>query len=85
MIKFNLNELFLHKLIEELAGLVKLQGEMIDDICENIAVSKTNVNDAEENIIKAKENMTSARKKRCIILVIIVVVLGLVVGGIFIF
>ena len=74
-----------HKLIEELAGLVKLQGEMIDDICENIAVSKTNVNDAEENIIKAKENMTSARKKRCIILVIIVVVLGLVVGGIFIF
>ena len=36
-----------HKLIEELAGLVKLQGEMIDDICENIAVSKTNVTDAE--------------------------------------
>ena len=24
-----------HKLIEELAGLVKLQGEMIDDICES--------------------------------------------------
>ena len=52
-----------HKLIEELAGLVQLQGEMIDDICENIAVSKTNVTDAEENIIKAKENMISARKK----------------------
>ena len=57
-----------HKLIEELAGLVKLQGEMIDDICENIAVSKTNVTDAEENIIKAKENMISARKKNVLYL-----------------
>jgi t-SNARE complex subunit (syntaxin) len=74
-----------HKLIEELAGLVKLQGEMIDDICENIAVSKTNVTDAEENIIKAKENMISARKKRCIVLIIIVVVLGVVALGIWIF
>jgi t-SNARE complex subunit (syntaxin) len=74
-----------HKLIEELAGLVKLQGEMIDDICENIAVSKTNVTDAEENIIKAKENMISARKKRCIILIIIVVVLGVVALGIWVF
>ena len=74
-----------HKLIEELAGLVQLQGEMIDDICENIAVSKTNVTDAEENIIKAKENMMSARKKRCIVLIIIVVVLGVVALGIWIF
>jgi t-SNARE complex subunit (syntaxin) len=63
-----------HKLIEELAGLVKLQGEMIDNICENIAVSKSNVNDAEENIIKAKQNMISARKKRCWILIIVVVI-----------
>ena len=63
-----------HKLIEELAGLVKLQGEMIDDICENIAASKSNVNDAEENIIKAKQNMLSARKKRCIIIIIVIVI-----------
>ena len=68
-----------HKLIQELAALVNLQGEMIDDICENIAVSKSNVNDAEENIIKAKENMMSARKKRCIALLIIAVILGIVV------
>ena len=60
-----------HKLIEELAGLVKLQGEMIDDICENIAVSKECVNDAEENIIKAKESLISARKKKCIIIIVV--------------
>ena len=68
-----------HKLIEELAGLVNLQGEMIDDICENIAVSKSNVNDAEENIIKAKENMISARKKRCCILMIVACIIVVVV------
>ena len=72
-----------HKLIEELAGLVKLQGEMIDDICENIAVSKTNVTDAEENIIKAKENMISARKKKCIILIIVAVILAIIMIIIF--
>ena len=68
-----------HQLIEELAGLVNLQGEMIDDICENIAVSKTNVTAAEENIIKAKENMISARKKKCIILIIVVIILAIIV------
>ena len=68
-----------HKLIGELAGLVSLQGEMIDDICENIAVSKSNVNDAEENIIKAKENMISARKKRCCILMIVACIIVVVV------
>ena len=68
-----------HQLIEELAGLVNLQGEMIDDICENIAVSKTNVTGAEENIIKAKENMVSARKKKCLILIIVVFILAIIV------
>jgi len=68
-----------HKLIGELAGLVSLQGEMIDDICENIAVSKSNVNDAEENIIKAKENMISARKKKCCILMIVACIIVVLV------
>ena len=73
-----------HKLIEELAGLVQLKGEMIDDICENIAVSKTNVTDAEENIIKAKENMISARKKKCIILIVVAVILAIIMIIIFV-
>ena len=68
-----------HQLIEELAGLVNLQGEMIDDICENIAISKSNVISAEDNIIKAKDNMVSARKKRCCILIIVVIILAAIV------
>lgn len=68
-----------HQLIEELAGLVNLQGEMIDDICENIAVSKSNVISAEDNIIKAKDNMISARKKKFCLLICVIVLLAIIV------
>ena len=71
-----------HQLIEELAGLVKLQGEMIDNICENIASAKNDSLQAEEDIFKSKENMIKARKKKCIILIIVVVVLCAIIAPI---
>lgn len=46
----------------ELAALVTLQGQMIDNIEENIKTAKNNVIKGEQNIIKAKKNMQSARK-----------------------
>ena len=67
-----------HKLIEELAGLVKLQGEIIDNICDNIATSKADAFSAQEDIFKSKENMIKARKLRCIIIIIVTIVLGVV-------
>jgi t-SNARE complex subunit (syntaxin) len=67
-----------HKLIEELAGLVKLQGEMIDNICENIANSKSDALSAQEDIFKSKEHMIKSRKLRCIIIFIVVIVLCVV-------
>jgi len=72
-----------HKLIEELAGLVKLQGEMIDNICENIATSKNDALSAQKDIFKSKENMIKARKLKCIIIFIVVIVLGVVLYFIF--
>ena len=42
--------LAVHALIEELAGLVKLQGEMIDNICDNISAAKDDAIKAEEDI-----------------------------------
>jgi hypothetical protein len=42
--------------------LVKLQGEIIDNIEQNIRTAKDYVMDAEKNIIKSKENMQAARK-----------------------
>ena len=72
-----------HKLIEELAGLVKLQGEIIDNICDNIATSKADAFSAQEDIFKSKENMIKARKLRCIIILIVTIVLGVVLYFIF--
>ena len=72
-----------HKLIEELAGLVILQGEIIDNICDNIATSKADAFSAQEDIFKSKENMIKARKLRCIIIIIVTIVLGVVLYFIF--
>ena len=55
--------LAVHALIEELAGLVKLQGEMIDNICDNISAAKDDAIKAEEDIFVSKKNMIQARKK----------------------
>ena len=76
--------LAVHALIEELAGLVKLQGEMIDNICDNISAAKDDAIKAEEDIFVSKKNMISARRKKCVILIIILIVLFLSFGGIFI-
>jgi len=74
--------LAVHALIEELAGLVKLQGEMIDNICDNISAAKDDAIKAEEDIFVSKKNMIQARKKKCVILIIILVVLFFSFGGI---
>ena len=46
----------------DLSALVKLQGEIIDNIESNIKTAKNAVFCAEEDIIKSKKNMISARK-----------------------
>ena len=65
----------MHKLINELAGLVTLQGQMIDNIEANIRTAKDYVLVAEKDIVQAKQNMQSARKKKCCILIIVLAVL----------
>ena len=45
-----------------MAILVKTQGELIDNIEENVKISKGHVLEAEKNIVKSKVNMMSARK-----------------------
>lgn len=69
-----------HALIEELAGLVKLQGEMIDNICDNIASAKADSLKAEEDIFQSKQNMIRARRKKCIILIIVLVALVVILA-----
>ena len=63
----------------QLAALVNLQGEIIDNISENIATAKQDVLAGEEDVLKSKKNMQSARKKKCIIIIIVVVVLLVII------
>ena len=68
-----------HNLIIELSQLVHLQGEMIDNIVDNLQTSKDYVAKAEKDLVKSKENMKKARKKKCIILIILIVIVVVVV------
>ena len=47
---------------------------MIDNICDNIASAKSDTLQAEQDIFKSKENMKAARKKKCIILILVCVI-----------
>ena len=67
-----------HQMIIELSKLVELQGEMIDNIEVNIQKAKDYVLKGEKHIVKAKKNMESARKKKCIILLIIIGILVII-------
>ena len=69
----------LHNLIMELNQLVLLQGEMIDNIEQNIKQAKEYVQKAEKNVIIAKENYQKSRKKKCIILIIAIVILLIII------
>jgi len=51
-----------HQLFLDLAVLVNMQGEMIDNIEQNIRLAKDDVLKAEDDIIQSKKNMMSARK-----------------------
>jgi syntaxin 1B/2/3 len=66
----------------QLAALVNLQGEIIDNIADNIAHAKQDVFAAEEDVLKSKKNMQSARKKKCIIIIVVLGLLLFIVGPI---
>jgi syntaxin 1B/2/3 len=69
-----------HQMFVQFAIIVNAQGQIIDDICENIAEAKSNVLAAEQDIVKSKKNMQSARKKKCIILIVIITILLCILG-----
>jgi syntaxin 1B/2/3 len=71
-----------HQLFNELAALVQLQGELIDNIEANIKTAKDYVERAEVDIIQSKKNMQSARKKKCCILLIVLAVVIVIVAPI---
>jgi syntaxin 1B/2/3 len=69
-----------HQLFVQFAVLLNAQGEIVDNICDNIAEAKGNVIAAEEDVVKSKKNMQSARKKKCIIIIVVVIVVLCILG-----
>ena len=68
----------LHKMVIELNLLVQYQGEMVDNIAENVCKSKEYIHKGEKEVVKSKENLINARKKKCIVIIVVVVILIIV-------
>ena len=56
-------------MISELSKLVKYQGEMIDNIVENVSKSKDYIEKGEEQLNEAKKKKQCTKKIKCIILI----------------
>jgi len=69
------------ELFKEIANLVDSQGEMVDNIYQNVLNSEINVEKGRENLAEAEKHQRSARKKKliCAILLIIVILIVLLV------
>ena len=62
-------------MVVELNLLVQYQGEMIDNIVDNINSAKEYIKKGEVQVGKAKKNMECTRKIKCIIIIVVIVVL----------
>ncbi|CAD8180527.1 unnamed protein product [Paramecium octaurelia] len=75
---------YLHQLFADMALLVKNQGELIDNIEQNMLKARDYVKKGEAEQIKAKKNHQAARRRMCCIimigLVLILVIVGPVLG-----
>ena len=75
IVKLEKSIMELHKMVTELNLLVQYQGEMIDNIVENVKISKEYIIKGEKEVVKSKENLKSARKKKCIVIIVVVIIL----------
>jgi len=79
----------LHQLFLDLAVMVEAQGELIDQIEDNVSTTLSNTKSAVENLRAANKYQKKSRKRMCclivIFIIILVVLLGLggILGGVF--
>ena len=69
----------MHQMIIEINKLVKYQGEIIDNIADNVSKSKDWIEKGETTIKKGYERMKCKYKIKCIITWIIVVSLLIII------
>ena len=74
----------LHKMIIQLNLLVQYQGEMIDNIVDNVNKAKDHIIKGEKAVVDSRNNMQKKRKMKCIIMFIVVGALLIILIPIFI-
>ena len=65
----------LSKMVTELNKLVMYQGEMIDNIVENVSKSRDYIEKGEKQLIEAKKKMSCKKNLKCIIVLILIAAL----------
>uniref|UniRef100_A0A8C6TUB8 Syntaxin-3 n=1 Tax=Neogobius melanostomus TaxID=47308 RepID=A0A8C6TUB8_9GOBI len=73
----------LHDMFVDIAMLVENQGEIVDNIEQNVSKSVDHIVEAKEQTKKAVKYQTSARKKTVIVVVVVVIllaILALIIG-----
>jgi len=75
----------LHQLFLDLAVMVEAQGELIDAIEDNVAVTVSNTKTAVDNLRSANKYQKKSRKRMCCLIIIFIVVLLVLAlfGGLF--
>lgn len=73
----------LHQIFLDMAVLVEVQGEMLDNIERQVAQSVNYVSDAVQEITKARQFQRSTRKMRCCIIIILLIIAVVVLVMIF--
>jgi len=75
----------LHQLFLDLAVMVEAQGEVIDAIEDNVAVTVSNTKTAVDNLRSANKYQKKSRKRMCCLIIIFIVVLLVLAlfGGLF--
>ena len=63
-------------LLQEMATLVNDQGYMIDDIEANVTRTAARVQEGTQQLVKADKSQRSVRQKKCMLLFIVALVLG---------
>ena len=66
-------------MINELNKLVQYQGEMIDNIVENVSKSKDYITKAEKELVAGKEKMKCKKNLKCTIAIIASIALLIII------
>lgn len=73
----------LHQMFLDFAMLTEQQGELLDQIEQQVKNATDYIDDANANMTQAIEYQKQIRHKQCCLLTIVIVIIGIIIGIIF--